>query len=84
MQEHYEMIKRARAVLLSTPESALRESTAADYLRKVRRLRSRCKDHGGGLFESAGAGGRSSRGLSGMGQSWYLKDSTTVKDFNRI
>lgn len=53
MQDHYEMIKRARAVLAATPKSTVSESTAADYLRKVRRLRERGKHHGGGMFDGA-------------------------------
>lgn len=53
MQDHYEMIKRARAVLAATPKSEVSESTAADYLRKVRRLRARGQNHGGGMFDGA-------------------------------
>jgi integrase len=53
MQDHYEMIKRARAVLLATPKSQVRDSTAADYLRKVQRLRARGKHHSGALFDGA-------------------------------
>lgn len=53
MQDNYEMIKRARAVLLATPKSQVRDSTAADYLRKVQRLRARGEQHGGGLFDGA-------------------------------
>jgi hypothetical protein len=53
MQDHYEMIKRARAILAATPKSEVSESTAADYLRKVRRLRARGRHHGGGLFDGA-------------------------------
>ena len=53
MQDHYEMIKRARAVLLATPKGQVRDSTAADYVRKVQRLRARGQHHGGGLFDGA-------------------------------
>lgn len=53
MQDHYEMIKRARAVLLTVPKGHVSDSTAADYLRKVRRLRARSSGHGGGLFDGA-------------------------------
>jgi hypothetical protein len=53
MQDHYEKIERARAVLLATPKSQVRDSTAADYLRKVQRLRTRGQHHGGGLFDGA-------------------------------
>jgi hypothetical protein len=53
MQDHYEMIKRARAVLLATPKGQVRDSTAADYLRKVQRLRVRGQHHGGGMFDGA-------------------------------
>ena len=53
MQDHYEMIKRARAVLLMVPKGHVSDSTAADYLRKVRRLRARSSGHGGGLFDGA-------------------------------
>jgi hypothetical protein len=53
MQDHYEMIKRGRAVLLTVPKGEVRDSTAADYLRKVRRLRARSSGHGGGLLDGA-------------------------------
>jgi hypothetical protein len=53
MQDHYEMIKRARAMLLAMPKSQVCDSTAADYLRKVKRLRARGKHHDGGLFDGA-------------------------------
>jgi integrase len=53
MQDHYEMIKRGRAVLLTLPKGEVRDSTAADYWRKVQRLRARSSGHGGGLFDGA-------------------------------
>ncbi|MDB4873340.1 MAG: integrase [Gemmatimonadales bacterium] len=53
MQEYYEMIKRARAVLAATPKNEVSDSTAADYLRKVRRLRARSQHHGGEMFDGA-------------------------------
>ena len=47
------MIRRARVILAATPARQVRDSTAADYLAKVKRLRGRGKDHGGGLFDGA-------------------------------
>lgn len=53
MQDHYEMIKRGLAVLLTLPKGEVRDSTAADYLSKVQRLRARCHGSGGRLFDGA-------------------------------
>jgi hypothetical protein len=53
MPDHYEMIKRARAVLLATPKRQVRDSTAADYLFRVKQLRARGEHHGGRLFDGA-------------------------------
>ena len=47
MQDQFKMIKRVRAVLLAMQKGQMRGSTAADYLRKVQRL----KHHGGGVFD---------------------------------
>jgi integrase len=47
MRDHYEMIKRGRAVLLTLPKGEVYDSTAADYRRKVQRLRSHGHGHGG-------------------------------------
>lgn len=53
MQDYYEMIKRGRAMLKTAPKGHVRDSTAADYLRKVRRLRARSQGHGGGPYDGA-------------------------------
>jgi integrase len=50
MQERYETIKRARALLAATPKSTARKSTADDYAAKVRRLAERAK--GAGTFDA--------------------------------
>ena len=44
MQEQYETIKRARALLAATPKSTARKSTVDDYRGKVKRLADRLED----------------------------------------
>jgi hypothetical protein len=53
MQDHYQLIKRGRAMLATVPKGHVHDSTAADYLRKVRRLNAGSSRHGGGLFDGA-------------------------------
>lgn len=44
MQEQYDAIKQARALLAKTPKSTARQTTANDYRAKVERLRERTQD----------------------------------------
>lgn len=46
MQEQYDAIKQARALLAKTPKSTARQTTADDYRAKVERLRERTQDAG--------------------------------------
>jgi integrase len=50
MQEQYDIIKHARALLATVPKSTARESTIADYKSKVHRLARRCE--GSGTFDA--------------------------------
>ena len=46
MQDQYDAIKQARALLAKTPKSRARQTTATDYQAKVERLRERTQDAG--------------------------------------
>ena len=46
MQDQYDAIKQARALLAKTPKSRARQTTANDYQAKVERLRERTQDAG--------------------------------------
>ena len=46
MQDQYDAIKQARALLAKTPKSTARQTTADDYRAKVERLKERAQDTG--------------------------------------